>query len=60
MSNKEVDEPHMKTKCPKQFGHLLRKRDHRYAPRFKIKPHQKNVWQSPKNPLAHPKCVSHL
>jgi hypothetical protein len=45
----------MKTKCPKQRGYLLGEEDHQYAPRFKIKPHPKNVWQSLENPLAHPK-----
>jgi hypothetical protein len=25
-----------------------------------VKLHPKNVWQSPENPLAHPKCISHL
>ncbi len=58
--NKKVNKLHMKTKCPKQPGHLLGKKNHRYAPCFEIKLHSKNVWQSPKNPLAHLKCVSHL
>jgi hypothetical protein len=38
----------------------MRERDHQYVPRPKIKPYPKNVWQSPENPLAHPKCVNHL
>jgi hypothetical protein len=45
----------MKTKRPKQCGHLLRKEDHQYAPRPKIKPRPKNAWQSPENPLAQKK-----
>jgi hypothetical protein len=60
MSNKKVNELHMKTKCPKQLGHLLKEEDFLYAPHFEIKPHPKNVWQNPKNQLAHTKCVSHL
>ncbi len=28
--------------------------NHWYVPCFDIKPHPKNAWQSPKNPLAHP------
>ncbi len=51
---------HMKTKCPKQPGHLPKEENHWYAPCPEIKPHLKNVWQSPKNPLAHLKCVSHM
>jgi hypothetical protein len=47
-------------KMPKQLGCFPRKKIHQYAPCFKIKPHPKNVWQSPKNPFAHPKCVNHL
>jgi hypothetical protein len=47
----------MRTKCPKQPGHFPGKEDHRYTPCLEIKPHLKNVWQSPKNPLAHPKCI---
>jgi hypothetical protein len=54
MWNKKVDELHMKTKCPKQHGRFPGKEDHWYAPRPKIKPHLKNVWQSPKNPLRRP------
>jgi hypothetical protein len=27
---------------------------------LKIKPRPKNVWQSPKNPLTHPICISHM
>jgi hypothetical protein len=50
----------MRTKCPKQLEHLAREKIHQYAPRFKIKPHSKDAWQSPKNPLAHPKCVNHM
>jgi hypothetical protein len=45
----------MKTKCPKQHGNLLKKEHHQYAPCPEIKHYPKNVWQSPKNPLAHPK-----
>jgi len=33
----------MKTKCPKELEHLPKKEDHRYASRFEIKPHPKNV-----------------
>jgi hypothetical protein len=50
----------MRTKCPKQLGHFPREKDHEYVPHPEIKPHPKNAWQSLKNPLAHPKCVSHL
>jgi hypothetical protein len=50
----------MKKKCPKKLGSFPKKEDHQYAPCPKIKPHPKNVWQSPKNPLAHPKCEGHL
>jgi hypothetical protein len=60
MSNKKVDEIHMKTKCPKQLGCLPRKEDYSYAPCPEIKPHPKNVWLNLKSPLAHPKYVSHL
>jgi hypothetical protein len=49
----------MKKKCPKQPGHLSGEEDHQHAPCPKIKPHPENAWQSPENPLAHPKCVSH-
>jgi hypothetical protein len=45
----------MKTKCLKQHGHLLGEEDHQYATDIKIKPHPKNAWQSPKNPVAHTK-----
>jgi hypothetical protein len=55
----KVDEWHMKTKCPKQHVNFPRKKDHWYTPHFNIKFHRKYGWQSPKNPLAHPKCVSH-
>jgi hypothetical protein len=50
----------MMTKCPKQPKHLPREENHKYAPHFNIKHHPKNAWQSPENPLAHPKCVNHL
>ncbi len=50
----------MKTKCQKQLGRILGKEDHQYAPCLEIKRHPKNVWQSPKKPFAHPKCISHL
>jgi hypothetical protein len=58
--DKNVDERHMKTKCPMQPVRFPREEDHRYASCFEIKPHPKNVWKSPENPLTHPKCVSHL
>jgi hypothetical protein len=45
----------MKTKCPKQCGHFLKKEDRQYVPHPEIKPHPKNVWQSPENPLAYTK-----
>ncbi len=32
-----------------------RGRSSSYAPHLDIKPHPKNVWQSPENPLAHTK-----
>jgi hypothetical protein len=38
MQNKKVNELHMKTKCPKQLGHLLGEEDHCYVPHPKIKP----------------------
>jgi hypothetical protein len=43
MLDKKVDEPDMRTKCPKQPRHFLREDDHQYAPCLKIKPHPKNV-----------------
>jgi hypothetical protein len=43
MWDKEIDDLHMKTKCPKQHGHLSKKKDHLYAPSFEIKPHPKNA-----------------
>ncbi len=49
----------MKTKCPKQLGHLVGEEDHQYGSHYEIKPHPKNVWQSPENPLTHPKCELH-
>jgi hypothetical protein len=58
--DKKVSELHMKTICPKQLGGFLGEENHQYAPCLKIKLHPKNVWQSLENPLAHPKCVSHL
>jgi hypothetical protein len=33
----------MKTKCPKQLGHLPKEENHQYASCFEIKPHPKNV-----------------
>jgi hypothetical protein len=33
----------MRTKCPKQFGHLPKEEDHQYASHPKIKLHPKNV-----------------
>jgi hypothetical protein len=50
----------MKTKCSKQPGCFPREEDHQYAPRFKIQPHPKDVWQNLENPLAHLKCAKHL
>jgi hypothetical protein len=47
-------------KMPKTIQAFPREGDHQYVPCPKIKPHPKNVWQSFKNPLAHPKCVDHL
>jgi hypothetical protein len=43
MWDKEIDDLHMKTKCPKQHGRLSKKEDHLYAPHFEIKPHPKNA-----------------
>jgi hypothetical protein len=43
MWDKEIDDLHMKTKCPKQHGRLSKKEDHLYVPRFEIKPHPKNA-----------------
>jgi len=58
--NKKIDELHMRTKCPKQLGHLPGNENHPYVPRLKIKHHLKSAKQSLENPLTHPKCVNHL
>jgi hypothetical protein len=58
--DKKVDKLHMKLECPKQLKCLPREEDHQYVPCLEIKLHLKNAWQSFKNPLAHPKHVSHL
>jgi hypothetical protein len=60
MWDKKVNKLHMKTKCLKKMKCIPRKEDHWYVPCFEIKPHPKYVLQSPKNPLAHPKCKGHL
>ncbi len=58
MWNKNVDELYMKTKCPKQPSHFLKKEDHQFVPCLEIKPHPKNAWQSLEIPLTHPKSIS--